>query len=343
MLMTTVMIPESFSACHFVDPTYHLNMEVLLRAIDANGLILVDKNETIYEELCDNVERLAMIGHGQRTHILFEELLKKQRQKVIRFVKTRHAFDSDCLSADVASSIAMRCKADTLVSDPENYKTLAESLGSKIQVLSVTDYISSKIETERRRYFESLPSLDQMVPGQFDRSMIDATRFSRWIRFYDKQIGKGTGSKRFRKGLAKILRLWTESAHFPKEELSVEIYTIVDESFRSDLEPATAYRRVEGELVEPLRREFGIAIKLFFKWDSKANSDSSAKRISHPRHLETQSLAILFEKGFDFVEDDGTLCRTFVKLDPASGAHLREYRQLRDYVPESVPSKVSVR
>src|ERR1700733_13111800 len=106
MLMTAVVLPESFLASHFADPTYHLNMEVLLRGIDANGLILVDAEENLYEQMCDNVEPLANIGKGKTTHALFEELLKKRRQKVIRFVKTECSFDPDRQTAEIASCIA---------------------------------------------------------------------------------------------------------------------------------------------------------------------------------------------------------------------------------------------
>lgn len=325
MLMTVVVLPEAFSASHFADPTYHLNMEVLLRGIDSNGLILVDAEERLYEQLCDHVEPLAFIGKGQTTHALFEELLKKRRQKVVRFVKTDCSFNPIRQSPEVASSVAVQCNADSLLSDPGSQFQLAKIVGGSVPVIPVTQYISSKIEIERRRCCESLPSLDQMAAGEFDRVIAGATRFSRWLRFYDKQIGKGTGLSRFRKGLEKILRLWIDAAHYPKSQLSADLFTVVDESPYKTHEPSVAYHRVRGDLIEPLQQQFGIQIKFSFKRDSDS--------ICHARHLQTQSVAILFERGFDFVEDDGTLCRAFVKLDAASATHLQEYRQLPSFVP----------
>ena len=89
MLMSAVVLPEAFAKRHFDDPAYHLNTEVLLRGIDDNGLILVDASGRLYNQLCDNVEQLASTKKGKTTHTLFEELLKKKKQKIVRFVSTQ--------------------------------------------------------------------------------------------------------------------------------------------------------------------------------------------------------------------------------------------------------------
>lgn len=81
MLMSAVVLPEAFAKSHFEDPTYHLNTEILLRGIDANGLILVDAKGRLYKQLCDNVEQLAGTKKGKTTHALFEELLKKKENR----------------------------------------------------------------------------------------------------------------------------------------------------------------------------------------------------------------------------------------------------------------------
>lgn len=325
MLMTTVVLPESFSAGNFADPTYHLNMEVLLRGIDTNGLLLVDAEERLYQQMCDHVEPLANHGKGKNTHALFEELLKKRRQKIVRFVKTDCSFNPNRQLADVAVSVATTCKVDSLITDSATHSQIASATGGAVRVLPVTEYIGSSIEAERRRYVETLPSLDQMAAGQFDKLIVSATRFSRWMRFYDKQIGKGTSLSRFRRGMERILKLWVYSAHFPRNQLSVELFTVVDESQYKQLEPSVAYHRVKGDLVDALHQQFGIPIRLSVKRDP----DSQC----HPRHLQTQSLAIMFEKGFDILEDDGTLCRSFMTVGGDFVGHLQEFRQLQEYVP----------
>lgn len=325
MLVSTVVLPESFSANHFADPTYHLNMEVLLRGIDTNGVILVDAEETLYQQMCDHVEPLATVGKGKTTHALFEELLKKRRQKVVRFVKTECSFNPGRTPSDVAACVATRCKADSLLTDSSNHAQMVTATGGCMPVIPITDYIGSTIEAERRRWMESLPSLDRMAAGEFDKHIVGATRFSRWLRFYDKQIGKGTSLTRFRNGMERILNVWVSAAHFPKNQLSIELFTVSDESQFKQLEPSVAYHRVRGDLVEPLQQQIGIPIKLSVKRDP----DSKC----HPRHLQTQSLAIMFEKGFDILDGSGALCRTFMTTGGDFNTHLQEFRQLPEYLP----------
>ena len=165
-----------------------------------------------------------------------------------------------------------------------------------------------------------------MEPGEFDRIIIGATRYTKWLRFYDKQIGKGNGLSRFRRGIERILALWTPHCYFPADQLSAELYTAVDKSIDPKYITQTAYHRVRLELVESLSRQFGIPIQFHFK------EDTGQKSISHPRHLQTQSLAIMYEKGFDYIENDGSFSRTTIKPD-LCGTHLQEYRQLTTTLP----------
>src|SRR5438067_4530902 len=117
MLMTAVVLPDAFAASHFADSSYHLNTEMFLRGIDSNGLILVDAEERLYHELCDAVDPLARLGKGKNTHALFEELLKKGRQKVLRFVKTCCSVNGSPRTADVANQVIGRCGADAFLVD----------------------------------------------------------------------------------------------------------------------------------------------------------------------------------------------------------------------------------
>ena len=322
MLMSLVVTPEALSAEHFSDPSYHSHAEMLLRDVDANGVILVDSNERIYNKLCDNVEALAATKKGKTSHALFEELLKKKRQKIVRFIATKYSFTSGISVEDACAAIAVDCQPDSLITDPDSHSRLAARVGDPTKVISMTDYIGSEVEVERRRWYELLPLIDCMLPGEFDRLIVGATKYSRWLRFYDKQIGKGTSLNRFRRGIEKILQLWVANSYFSKNELSVKLFTVADESTFKKCEPSVSYRRVKEALVEPLIRQFGIPIELKFKKDDA--------KICHARHLQTQSLAILFEKGFDFIKEDGSFCRTSIKPD-AVYSHLQEYRDLIDF------------
>ena len=71
MLMMAVVRPDAFAASHVIDPAYFQNIEVFLKGVDRNGLILVDSEERLYNELCNNVDSLAGHGKGKTAHALF--------------------------------------------------------------------------------------------------------------------------------------------------------------------------------------------------------------------------------------------------------------------------------
>src|SRR5262249_41370000 len=97
------------------------------------------------------------------------------------------------------------------------------------------------------------------------------------------------------------------------------------ESQNKKFEPSVAYHRVKADLVEPLQQKFAIPINLSVKRDLDSKF--------HARHLQTQSLAIMFEKGFDIVEDSGALCRSLMTLGGSFADHPQEFRQLPAYLP----------
>ena len=324
MLVSTVVLPEAFSAANYADPTYHLNTEVFLRGVHSNGLILVDAEDRLYNELFDHVENLAGVCKGMTTHALFEELVKQKRQSNGRFIKTGSTFEQSRQTLEVATSVAIRSKADALLVDPANHASLAAGVPSVTQVISVADYINSSTELERQRLTQVLPSLDKMPADQFEKIIARATKFSPWLRFYDKQIGKaGDNLNRFCKGIERILRLWVDAAAFPPKQLQAEIITVVDDHAYGG--PEEAYKRVVARLLSPLQKSIGIDIRLSFKQDRDS--------ICHARYLESRSAAILFERGFDFVKNDGRLRRAIISLDSANSEHLDEYRRLPEYVP----------
>ena len=325
MLISTVVLPESFSESLFADPTYHINMELFLRGIDTNGLILVDTGNRLYQQMCDNVELLKSHKKGKTIHALFEELIKKQRQKIIRFVfvKTADISNPNLQPADVALSVAIECGVGYIITNLANHPKIIADGG--VQVLPVTNYSASSLEHERRNYVSELPSLDTMAGGEFDKLISDATRYSRWLRFYDKQIGKGTSLGRFRQGMERILNRWVHSAHFPLADLSVELLTVVDESQHKVHDPSVAFYRVKHDLVDSLHNQFNIPIRLSVRRDPDSKM--------HARFLQTQSLAILFERGFDILGNNGALNTSFVTIGGNFECHLRTFRQLQEFVP----------
>ncbi|WP_145095886.1 hypothetical protein [Rosistilla carotiformis] len=314
-----------FDSEHFSDSAYHLNVEILLMGIATNGIVLVDADKKLYDQLCDKVEALAGTGKGKKTHILFEELLKQKRErKIVRFVTCRPKFENGRSEEEMVATLAIKCRSDTLiVSSPEEAAKFA-MMARGSSVVPTSEYIQSDAEARRRHFSEAhLPPLDTLRPEVFDKTIVQATKFSKQLRFYDAMIGKGTGTSRFRDGIRRILKLWRDGSHFGRENLSAEIYTVVDKSHYRKKKPSESYYIVKKELVQRLQDELGIPINFFFKEDDS--------RISHCRMLQTESICINFDQGFDIFKPDGSFRRMVVNLYPAGEVHLSEYRNLPDF------------
>lgn len=325
MLISSVLSPGVFEAKNFSDPAYHLHVEIMLQGIRTNGVVIVDSTKKLYDLLCDKVEELVNVPRGENAHILFEELLKLNNDdKIVRFVQCRPAFGEGWTEEEMVAALVTQCRPDAVVisSDEDVSKLTLTARASSVVLTS--NYIQSGIERQRRHYSEAhLPPLDTLPPEVFDKTIVQATKFSKQLRFYDAMIGKGTGTKRFRDGIRRILKLWRDGSHFGREKLSAEIYTVVDKSQYRIKTPSEAFYIVKKELVQRLQDELDIPIMFFFKQDDA--------RISHSRMLQTESICINFDQGFDIFKPDGTFRRMVVNLYPAGEAHLSEYRRLPDF------------
>lgn len=177
---------------------------------------------------------------------------------------------------------------------------------------------------------EDLPPIDQLAPEAFDDLIVRATRFSVWIRVYDKQIGKGSNVSNFRRGLERILDLWRSNAHFHPQR--VEIITAESEHIDEGESGYAAEQKqnrirecntkVRTLLLDPLRSTVSVEITVSIKRDGN--------RIFHARHLQTQTAVVLMERGFDIQSDTGQLRRNIVKVDLGAQSHLEECRGLAE-------------
>lgn len=92
-------------------------------------------------------------------------------------------------------------------------------------------------------------------------------------------------------------------------------------------ETDVVYSRILNNLVRRLASDYKVPVTLYFKED--------APSLTHDRFLQTDSVPIYFSKGFDYMEEDGTLHRCAMKIDNGAYGHLQEYRNLKDHKPPS--------
>ena len=342
MFVYSVLSPEVFSAEAYESKHHQGGFRGYCRGLAraqrpgekaSNSVLVVDSEGTLIKEFQRQAELLPIKFKQTANEVITGfaiSLRNKQGRGVIRISKPMMEFNDASACADLCRTIAKFVNADAImVTSEEEYRS-AEDLTCSL--VPMADYHLSDYEEKRRSYAENMPMLHEMDPGDFKDAIVRATKFSGWLRFYDKQIGKGNNVGGFLSGLEHIIGVWTEAAQVPRN--TVEIITVESEKIPDD-EDARAedikrgirknIKKVRDGIVAPLEEQFpGLEIKLSVK--------ENDGRSFHPRHLETQLGAFLFERGFDIFNPGTEEFRaTEFKLDMTSLGYLRQYRS----APES--------
>ena len=332
MLLSAVVDPAAFDESCFLIPGYKEHANFLLRAIRSNVVLLIDPNCQLKTKLISKVQGLP-VRHGQSLQIQLVELLKQGNRRFVccKPCDCSHSGDIDLLR--VASQISDRCRVDGLVVGTQTKESLAASGYSGNSIVYLKDYSDSDFERLRHRFMEQLPPLDMLVIGEAGEIVSRPLRFTKWIRFYDKQIGSGSNTSHFRKGIEYVLGKWRAEGYFASDPGGVvEIITVEADPVRSGDDShvqgqkrernKVAYEKIKSELVDRIRSKYPWDIKLYVKQDLNG--------IFHARHLQTQSSIILFERGFDLFKPGGDLKRNILKVDNGSADHLSQCSSLQE-------------
>ena len=156
-----------------------------------------------------------------------------------------------------------------------------------------------------------------MSATERDDLFVRSTRYSKWLRFYDKQIGTGANTTSFERGIRYLVSVWSKSAHYSDLDY-VEIVTSVRKNDPDEM--GVVKRKLKKELLLRLKKRFDLRFSLRIFLDPGGDF--------HARHLETSSTILLMERGFDLLRTQDTFKRSFVKLDREARLHLKDYRSL---------------
>ena len=339
MLVSVVLDPSAFDASYF-DPLYTIQAVDFLKGIERNGLLIVDSENRLRDALLKKVEILP-IKARQRLRILVEELLLKKRSRrvIACFVPPDYPPSTNLLN--LAYSLKTFTKADALIVANESLERLKSDQRHSENIILLSEYRDSNFEKERQRYYDGLEPIDTLSESEVEDAIIRSIRFSTWLRFYDKQIGKGTSTRGFLEGIEYVLSLWREHGVFASQEGrgSVEIYTGTAKPIRGYetdqvRRDKLAYNREQHqkiirELMEPLNDWFPWPVRLFVKEDPDG--------IFHARYLEAQYAIIQVERGFGFRKPNDEFWRNFFTVNMRHGSHLRECRDLPEADLDGMP------
>lgn len=339
MLVSAVLDPSAFDSGFFND-IYSVHAEDFLMGIEKNGLLIVDSENRLRDALIKRIQSIP-IKYGQRLQILIEELLlKKKSKRVVVCPISQYNTTSSNLS-DLTYHLKKVSEADALIVRNQNTESNIPDKDFRGTIVPLSNYRESDFETDRRHYENKVGPIDTLPKIEVDNLIIHSVRFTKWLRFYDPQIGKGTNTSNFRKGIEYILSLWKDRGFFASQQGfgDVKIYTCSAERIRDDdidyekeskLERNQEnYRKIIRELINPLKNQFPWPIELFVKNDPDGDF--------HARFLETQHAVINVERGFDLFKQNGGFKRNFISLFMAASDHIKECRELPEANISGVP------
>ena len=334
MLVSAVLDPSAFDADHFND-LYTIQAEDFLQGLWRNGVLIVDSDRKLQEELFEKVESLPGTGRLERLRILLTDLLKEKSKRVaVRLVSLSNASSMDILH--LARHLKVHTEADILIVGHKDFEELNFTPEYNSHIFPLSKYRDSDFEKERQRYYDGLGPIDTLLESDVKDVISRSIRFTKWLRFYDAYIGSGDNTSHFRKGIEYILNLWREHGFFATEQGigSVEIFTCSAEQIRDDETDSAkgskgernqeSYQKVVRELIEPLNSNED------FPWPIKLSVKDDPDGIFHARYLETQHAIIRIDRGFDLFKQNGDFRRNFFTLNMAESSHLKECRDLPD-------------
>lgn len=319
MLVSAVLDPSAFDSDYF-NELYRIYAEDLLKGIERNGLLIVDLDSILENELSERIYSVPT-EYGQHLQIYLEELLKNRNRRIVECpVSTNDTSSGNLL--DLADHLKKDTQADALVVGDESLKTLKSDQRYGADIVPLSEYRDSSFEKDRQRYEVQGASIDTLPEAEVEDIIIRSVRFAKWLRFYDPYIGRGRNTRAFRKGIEYILSLWSQHGFFASRQSveSVDIFTCSDQHVHVQ----DQHRKITQSLIGPLTHRFPFSISFSIKDDPN--------HIFHARYLETQQAIIRVDRGFDLFRQNGRFRVNLLTLNMDENPHLKRYQDLPDAI-----------
>jgi len=216
MIVTAIVDPTALDRKYWKnDKLYRHQIELFLKDILTNGLLISDQNGKLLRELAEKIEPIQ----GAKT--LFEEIKKNKR--VVRYnYPTRHQE-----TWKICYELERFQPPDVIITGEDHRRDINDNTYYS-QAITFGNYLKSPFKEKRDSYLVVKP-LHELEFSECKDLFTRVIQFASSIRIYDKQIGKGKNLPGFRRGISFILDLWRKSDSYCNRKVEVEIYT-----FQSD-------------------------------------------------------------------------------------------------------------
>lgn len=332
MIISVVVDPNCFDDKYMEKPMYLVGALSLFEGIKVNGVMLDVPKRRLLKALSDKIKNLSSIKYRQRLRIWLEEIAKNKKTYLAiddPDPDIRNTRDPSQLAAFVANKL----QADALVTD-RDFKNRVNVDADHLRVndVSLSVYADNRVEKKREKFAHQLPPLDEMDWRETEDLFIRLVKHADWLRFYDRYIGKGKYTKRFRRSLDYVLSLWKEHGVTNPGAGDVEIITRPVHPERPDDDENTdALDKVYRQLVRPLQQKYPAMKPVL-----RVNKTGQGR--FHARFLQTNHIIVSVDAGFDLLKGPVNGHPEFrdntISIARGSVEHLKRYRKDAKVFPE---------
>jgi hypothetical protein len=299
MLVYGVLDPDALDPERLEDLAYRNQVVLLLDGLRRNSRLVVDKDvlrQKIYQSIYEFIRSSTKLS--QKIGVLVTEAGKQGWLIKVESEAFRRRWKRSKNLLSAAQELVEDCGADTLLTTKEGRALLREPG----KATEMEEYQFSEFEEERQRFLRKLP-IDGKSDAQLEEVIRRVVKYSRWLKLYDKYIGRKDGEDRFYRGIYYVLDLWRRNCCVGNEMSGVEIFTC---ACSSGLGTPSSGRRACEVLLKRLRGEFDFGIKFRL-------AEGNARGF-HARYLRSESAIVWFDKGFDLFSSDGQIERTSLQF-----------------------------
>ncbi|WP_148294087.1 hypothetical protein [Azospirillum sp. B4] len=305
-------------------PHYH-SLMYIIKAINQNMRIILDKNGKIKDHYKDSLMKMAN-GKGNAPYIsaLMTDILKAGSKSIVNISLSRGTIP------ETLSSLADTWPADwAIVEKPSSRFTCTQ--------IEASTFMTSPIDKCREEIaFNGLDvqACDEKVVKEHIRRLVHK---SENVTIIDKFFGSASENTPFKKGIELIIDCWIESGALQNPNPTIHIITSMGKdtgtpTSKPELDRVSEYRRAfidkfQRSVISDLRNKYdnrNITLKIHFKLDD------SKEKILHDRFIISQNGAARLTRGIDFACRSGEFSFQSIKNEPCRMNHAQNCLALPD-------------
>jgi hypothetical protein len=323
MIVSAVADPAVFGPEGITDKLTRREAIAFLRGIVQNGVLLDGPTKELLRQSLAQVATLKTQDR-QSIQILLEEISKQHKKFIVKCSTTNFATSTQVGSAEQLANLALKLKADVIVTIPKTQPDLSTRIAGACEVIPIEDVTESQYEQTRLRLFNNSEPIDNMQASDLEELIGRSLKYTSTLRIFDYLMaGSVPAARKCQSGIKFFVLIWSKWCVLDTSiVLSIELFAAASRQSATGFIDATSATTNLNTIVAGLHQLPRVQAKAFVKSDDN--------KMFHTRGLESRGRTYTLDPGFDSLAETGPVRRCMFKLELAAEVQFRDCRQLPD-------------